>query len=237
MVFKTSSILTKLRSSWKVKVARPYFVDNGPISDDPSAFGYKTGWFAFKTEDQDALFSQLRLTEVKRSTWRDGLLVTSANPAKGTPVFVCPPFSGWSLVVVGFNLDSDSDSFRTMLCEMSDRFVEAQYFLSYRVSDVYVWQKASHGVLERAFSIAGGTVTQNHGATTSEELALGFPDISRLSPNDLNELEENNMFDRWLYGTEEDPLLVASIWSVNPSEIGTSVQAPSVTGYLAQLRL
>jgi hypothetical protein len=180
---------------------------------------------------------QLDLTQVRQATWRQGLGETDAYPPAGTPVFICPPISGWTLVVVGLNLDSDSAAFRTMLCALSKVFDDAQYFASYRVVDARVWQKARRGRMERAFSITDGAVTQNDGPTTREELALGFSDVSGLSPDALTNTNADNLQNRWLFGSEDDPLLVSGKWSVNPGEIGGSVTAPAFTGYLAQIRL
>jgi hypothetical protein len=90
--------------------------------------------------------------------------------------------------------------------------------------------------MERAFSIAGGTVTQNDGPTTREELALGFSDVPGLSPDALTDTAADDLQNRWLFGSADDPLLVSGKWSINPGEIGASVTPPAFTGYLAQIR-
>ncbi|MBB3384631.1 MULTISPECIES: hypothetical protein [unclassified Rhizobium] len=211
------------------------FGDDLATPDNPEPFGYKTGWLAISTSDTTAVIDQLGLTQVQAATWRRGLEETRAYPPKGVPVFVCPSINGWTLVVTGLNVDGDSEALRKTLCDLSNRFGDAQYFASYRVVNAQVWQRARHGAMERAFSVADGTVTLNFGAITRDEMDLGLPDISALTPEYLTKAS-NPLYDGWIFGSEDNPLLLAEKWSINPLKIGTDFATTPSTGYLAQMR-
>ncbi|MBB6485688.1 hypothetical protein [Rhizobium lusitanum] len=216
-------------------LAKRVFGQESAGADNPEPFGYKTGWLAISTSDTTAVIGQLELTQVQAATWRRGLEETHVYPPNGVPVFVCPPINGWTLIVTGLNVDGDSKALRKTLCDLSKRFGDAQYFASYRVVNAQVWQRARHGAMERAFSVADGTVTLNFGATTRDEMDLGLPEISALTPEYLTKASDP-LYDRWILGSEDNPSLLAEKWSINPLKIGTDFATTPSMGHLAQMR-
>lgn len=202
----------------------------------PQPFGYKTGWLAIKSSDTDAVIRHLGLSKVRPAAWRDLYTLTRKRGSDGQSVFVCPPMNGWTLVVTGLETNADLPEFMALLTDLSRSFGEAQYFLSYRVVDSRIWLRATDGVFKRGFASASGTVCQNFGKVTPEELDLGFLDITGQSIDDLNTTLGDDPENRWCYGDESDPLLVAGKWSINPEEIGTSFGLEPSSGLAGLMR-
>lgn len=235
MLFGRRTLFSIAWLSGLMFLAKRGFGEGSASPDNPEPFGYKTGWLAISTSDTASVIDQLGLTQVQVATWRRGFEEIYTYPAKGTPVFVCPPINSWTLVITGLNLDGDSEAFRKTLCNLSRRFGDAQYFVSYRVVSAQGWQRARNGAMERAFSVADGTVTLNFGATTRDELDLGLPDISTLTPEYLSKASEPS-YNRWIFGSEDNPSLLAEKWSINPLKIGTDFATTPSMGHLGQMR-
>ena len=148
------------------------------------------------------------------------------------PVFISPPVNGWTLVLGGLSFSADSQEriggIRRRLCELSNRFGEAQYFGSYRVVGYVAWYKASNGEVERGLSLADGTVFANEGATSQAELDIGCFDMSGMDEGEvldrIFEEEDFSLFD------EESPMKIAEIWSVNPLSLPLDGEAEPATG-------
>ncbi len=169
------------------------FFDQTP--DSPEGFGFKSSWFAVKTQEPKRVAETLGLADLQRANWASG--ITAAYSFNNKPngnkyVFISPPVSGWVLVVglalpypdrrtQGRNADIDR-RFSEMFGALVARFDEVQHFGSYRVVGFEAWARAKGGKIERSFCYADGEVYDNTGVQTSVEKLLKFPNLSGMSP-------------------------------------------------------
>lgn len=206
--------------------------------DLPQPFGYKSTWLAVRTENTRAVFDALKLSEEKAANWGTGVQFSYNRDFKEniTPVFVAPPVDGWTLVLTGLGLTSDTEEntayLERLLRELSHQFGECHYFGSYRVVGYVAWYKAINGMIIRGFSFADGSLFANSGAVTSAELDAGLFDITGMTEEALweavqsaeDEGKANFLFD------EETPMKIATGWSVNPLSFGVSEASEPATG-------
>lgn len=165
--------------------------------DSPDGFGFKSSWFAVKTQEPKRVAEILGLTDLQRANWASG--ITAAYSFNNKPngnkyVFISPPVTGWVLVV-GFALpypdrrsqgrNADIDSrFNAMFGALAASFDEVQFFGSYRVVDFEAWVRSKGGRIEREFCYADGEVYANVGPQTSVEKLLNFPNLSGMTPQE-----------------------------------------------------
>lgn len=178
---------------------------SNPRPDAPQGFGYKTAWFAVRTDDPHAVAQALRLRDVRPTTWSDG--VESAYTGH---VFITPPIGGWVLAA-GRSfapLGRAPEPCLAALRELSQRFGDAQYFATHRVVELCAWARAREGELQRAYCFTGET-----GETMWDEGARldGEPEID---PED--------------WPGEEDVMALAGRWSLDPTTIGALHLPPSL---------
>jgi hypothetical protein len=208
------------------------------IPDFPQPFGYKSTWLAVRTENTKAVFDALGLTQEVTANWQAGVQFSYNYDFKENivPVFVAPPVDGWTLVLTGLGLTSDTDEntadLERLLRQLSHRFGECQYFGSYRVVGYVAWYKAIDGMVTRGFSFADGSLFANSGPTSTAEFDAGLLDLTGMNEEALWQAIEsvddidkaNILFD------EETPMKVAGGWSVNPLSLGVSQGAVTATG-------
>jgi hypothetical protein len=164
--------------------------------DAPLSFGYKTNWFAVRSQDPAAVARALGLSELVVVNWANGLAAATVRPGatQAEPsVFISPPVDDW-VFVVGSSLpypdhkptrtDDEAQTdrrFDHLFTALAVKFPEVQFFGSYRTVGFNAWARARHARIERIFSYADGEVLANVGDQSTEERALKFPDLSGMS--------------------------------------------------------
>ena len=208
------------------------------IPDFPQPFGYKSTWLAVRTENTKAVFDALELSEEQTANWQTGVQFSYNRDFKENivPVFVAPPVDGWTLVLTGLGLTSDSEEntayLERLMGQLSHQFGECQYFGSYRVVGYLAWYKAIDGMVARGFSFADGSLFANSGPMTSAELDAGLFDIAGMTEEVLWEAVqsvEDEGKTNFLFN-EETPMKIATGWSVNPLSLGVSEGIEPATG-------
>jgi hypothetical protein len=224
--------------------------------DHPCDFGYKTQWFAIRTEEPEAVIAALELSDVRRANWASGLACAyELSDTTGTryAVFVTPPVNGWVLAVgKGLPALDEMDeggqrrcNFFSIFGKIASRFSEVQYFGTYRVVGYDAWFRARDGLIERGFSIADSQVYANIGRQTAEEWELGFLDLGergaeaagnyifesmeREDSTDTDEADKARLLPH-----EENTMALAGAWSIDPTTLA-SFALPASVGYLGYL--
>lgn len=222
--------------------------------DKPGPFGFKVSWFAVKASDPASVLDALELGEATPANWASGLEAAYGRSHKDDPwVFISPPLSGWVLVV-GFSLpypaiETHHDigrRFDVLFSRLMKRFDDVQFFGSYRVVGLVAWARALNGKPVRSFAFAD-EVMANFGEQTSEEMKLGFADLSGLSPSEACEkifriAEEQDAQQNALVASglsrrearararqngraipgEKDVIELAALWSIDPTQLPKS---------------
>jgi hypothetical protein len=206
-----------------MKAGRPPGWDDPKMMVPPEPFGYKTAWFAIRSQDRDAVAKALELQAAREVNWQYG--VQHANEYNEYLIFVAPPVNGWVLAV-GMPLVWEMDDYATeRITKLSGQFDEAQCFGSVRTSNSYTWARAKDGVLVRHFYDADGTHKES-GEYTEEEKTLG----AKFSDSSSAEFMEPDYWERKdVVGVEEQTVLqVAGLWSVDPSKLDQMGLAPAL---------
>ncbi len=206
--------------------------------DLPVPFGYKSVWFAVKSDDTLAVFDAFNLTSQLTANWETGVSFaydyTRQFKGKESPVFVAPPLEGWTLVLAGLNIAADSseniEKLRNLLNRLSEKFGEVQYFGSYRGADYVSWFKSLNGNIVRGFSYADGTLFANEGQTTQAELDIGYFDMTAMDETMFWDALQEDEEDGTYHFDEEDPMKIAEFWSVNPLSIDVGTGIVPATG-------
>lgn len=197
----------------------------------PGLFGYKTGWFAVRADDPEAVLHALGACLPKQVPFADGAGQVYGHrdpwsPGAPLPALVCPPQDGWVLVLLGLSVALDSPdgiaAITGSLSKLSGQFGAAQYFGSYRVVNYVAWARAEAGTLTRGFSMADGEVFLWHGAPDPAELAQRLP--MQDCPDGETFLDRVYAHDPDATGyeahpNEETPLRIAAAWSIDPASI------------------
>ena len=175
----------------------------------PINFGGKTTWCAVKCDDSESVAQAIFNGQYKSCDWIEGTI--RAYDIQGT--FVLPVINGWVLIH-GMEIPqpNNSDLFKLtedFINKLSAQFGEVQYFGSHRVVDFYCWAKSQNGQLIRLYLVGDAEEQAVKGKPTSIEKNLEFG--------------------------EEEVLLVAENWSVNPSTI-ESLKDIATSGFYGSLR-
>ena len=191
-----------------------------PAPDVPLAFGRKCAWLAIRSGSVLEVSLALKLARPQPANWAVGL-----ERADAGQVFVSPVVGEWVLAI-STQLPEAAASLETlqqMLIRLSQKFGEAQYFASHRVSAYHAWAKAQQGQIVRAYAFLGetGACLWNAGAATPEEVELNFDFAAETDPAQPAAWQAD----------EESVLAVARRWSVDP-QFATGAYAPGlgVTG-------
>jgi hypothetical protein len=197
------------------------FASNDPMSL-PEPFGWRTAWIAVRTAETELLAPELQLVNLRSCEWEEGLRETSD---KG--IFICPPVSGWTLIV-GLSLpDASNENTLPLIVRLSDAHHSAQYFGNHRVVEYYAWAKAERGRLVRAYAFLGdqGATPWDRGELTLEEHELGltFDDALPANHGDPHETALE-MLQRMKHNPpkfpkEHDVFALARKWSIDPTQI------------------
>ncbi|MBT3068770.1 hypothetical protein [Rhodoferax sp. U11-2br] len=189
-----AAVFTTIASMVQPAIADALF-DQTP--DSPEGFGFKSSWFAVKTQEPKRVAEILGLVDLQRANWASGIAAAysfNSKPNGNKYVFISPPVTGWVLVVglalpypdrrsQGRNANIDS-RFNAMFGALVANFDEVQFFGSYRVVGFEAWGRANGGRIEREFCYADGEVYANVGPQTSVEKLLKFPNLSGMTPQE-----------------------------------------------------
>lgn len=197
--------------------------------DLPVPFGYKTNWWAIRSESPDEVAEAIHLMGRHQANWENGI----EHAFEGHP-FVAPPLMGWILLVgvplVPVNPFKQRESEKpteeelSKMFMLSERFGEVQAFGSHRVVGYCLWAKAVNGQLHRGFGYLGerGETWWNEGDTATED-ELGLKFIDENSPEATSEDGEirESYFERedLDFPDEEHVIQMAAAWSLNPLEL------------------
>lgn len=198
-------------------------INDAGLLTPPMTFGFKTAWFAIRSEEVKAVARALQLQNVRPAGWNYG--IWHSIETDDYSIFVTPPIKGW-ILAVGVPVLYEADDHATeRMVELSRQFGEAQLFASMRVSSAYVWARARNGNLLRRFYEADGE-RQESGEPADEEKAMGLNFFNFASP----ESKEPGYWDRkdLVYLGEEHVLQMAARWSVDPSKLDQMGLGPAM---------
>lgn len=190
--------------------------DISQLEDDPIGFGYKTTWFAIKTNNQEQVANFLNLKDLKKANWKSGL-----DNSYNKQIFITPNIDNWILVVGNSLPSGDSDEsiekVKLLLEKLSREFGEAQFFSTHRVVEFHCWIKATNGAVDRIYSYLGesGENIEVSGKATNIEKKYNL--INYLSP----EAQQDSYIERedLIYPDEELVMTIAGDWSINPTTL------------------
>ena len=204
----------------------------GNNEDGPVSFGYKCMWFAIKSTDRDEVAKTLGLKKQVESNWQKGI-----KEAYGGAVFITPSIDGWSLAV-GWGLPHDDsvnglEEVTNLANVLSERFGEAQFFCTHRVTEYHCWLKSVNGQVARFYSYLGekGENITVSGLITKAEKKYNL--VNTFS----EEAQSEDYFEREdiVYPDEEMVMEIAGAWSVNPQMIENNKNIKG-TGLLGTLK-
>lgn len=184
--------------------------------DSPISFGYKTSWYAVKTNEYNKLIKIFGIKNTQSSNWEFGL-----NASYNKNLFITPQLNGW-IFIIGANLTcGDSkigvEKVKQKLIQLSSEFEHAYFFSSHRIVGFYNWGKAENGQIKRFYSHLDetGEVIEDYGEKTEVELTL-FSDSS--------------------YNIdEEDVLKVTANWCIPLNNLDEEFNAEKCLGIIGEL--
>lgn len=161
-----------------------------------SGFGFKLAWMAVATDDVAEVARFLAIRDARWLPWSPAVNMAYAGEAIG----VTPAIDGWVLVFGQEALRWHPEC--AIVAKCSQRFGEAHFFLTHRVSDAHHWSCWKDGKAVRSM-------------TSFDELeqtgeAVGIDEILVL-PKFRGE--------DWVHLDEQDVMRVAGEWSVDPSSL------------------
>lgn len=190
------------------------------IPDNPLAFGYKTIWFAVKSNDAAAVAAVFGDPNPQPCNWKTGIDRAYTLTLKQFG-FVTPPIDGWTLVV-GWKLPSadakgSEEAVLRLIDRLSKQFGEAQWFASQRVVEYHGWARSTHGRTTRHYSYVGdkGETLYSEGEPTAAE------------PAHLVDTRGTERADA-VVPTEETVMQIAAAWSIDPTTLEQRQLAPSL---------
>jgi len=170
-------------------------------------FGHKQAWLAVRDGDPDAVAAALGLRDLGPVSWRDGidLAYLTDDRLVLTPLLPGARGSRWLLVTGRWLLRKESTVDPTWLS--AELRSEVQFFATYRVGELHRWQRATDGVLVRAFEYLGeaGEVRDWRGDPDEVEASVGLPATLEHKTDVLV--------------SESDVMRVAGAWSIDPTEL------------------
>lgn len=196
------------------------------------SFGYKTAWFAARTDDATALAHVLGLHNPTPMPAQAA--TAAAYESQRGKAFITPALNGWTLAMSSDFLDLADGSpprFLELLRQASARLgTEVQFFASYRVVETHAWARAANGEVHRAYLYDGcsGETTLDLGPPTPQEIALDHRFFDPSSPAAQHDAYWQRTDLR--FPDEKDVVQVAGRWSIDPS-----VEKPMADGFLANL--
>jgi hypothetical protein len=187
-------------------------------------------WVAIRSADPQAVQAALGLHNPTPCSWTDGMARVSDRK-----LFISPPVNGWILVVGSLLTDpsDDVDACFRFLQRLSRQLGEVQFFSVNRAVGHHAWARFEGGRAVRGYAWAGETLW-NQGRKTWAERKLG------LRCYEYCEADTRSPFAQLERGRSnaEKVLLLASIWSLDPSSIDDSALADAfgIAGDLSRAR-
>ena len=205
-----------------------------PTPDGPMSWGaYKGNWYAFRSDDVEATLAHLGATIVRRANWTSGTAIAWLDNSPWT--FVPPAIGGW-VVVIGKEFlptynDAAMDGWMSRFAALSQHFGEVQFFASHRVSGSVQHAKAVNGGVVRIFDCQDSQIKE-WGDATEAELAVGYARWQKFKRDDQHVWQSGDPANVW-FGSEQLPFVIASGWSVDPSQYD-KMGLPPIVGYLVK---
>ena len=228
----------------------PPLVALSATPDKPESFGYKISWIAARDLTSRQMADVLELQNVLRANWTTGLAAahSSAPPFR---VFITPPISGWTLAIgrglpYPIDIEASDGSDRTigarfdaLLQRIKPHSPETLFFATHRGAGLDAWARMRGARIERVFAFCEQQVLANRGEQTTEEHALGLPDLGARDPPEADAFL-NDIYNAWSarraallatgtewekmetgagrgpYPDELDTLNLAAAWSIDP---------------------
>ena len=195
-----------------------------------SIFQCPNRWVAIRSANPQAVQTALGLHNPTPCSWTEGMAQGS-----GQKLFISPPVRGWILVVGSLLPEpgEDVDACFRFLQRLSRELGEVQFFSVNRAVGHHAWARFECGRAIRGYAWAGETLW-NQGRKTWAERKLS------LRCYDYCEGDTQNHFaqiERSRANTEKI-LLLASIWSLDPSSVDDSAltDALGIAGDLSQAK-
>ncbi|PYM15373.1 MAG: hypothetical protein DME18_04455 [Verrucomicrobia bacterium] len=187
-------------------------------------------WVAIQSANPQAVQAALGLHNPTPCSWTDGMARVSDQK-----LFISPPVDGW-ILVVGVLLPEpgeDVDVCFRFLQRLSRELGEVQYFSVNHAVGHHAWARFERGRAIRGYAWAGETLW-NQGRKTWAERKLGltcYDYCEGETGNHITELERSR-------ANTEKVLLLASIWSLDPSSIDDHALSDvlGIAGDLSQAR-
>ncbi len=173
----------------------------------PHSFGYKTNWFAIKSENRQSIIKSLNTKDkpVYKTNWKLGI-----EGAYDYFVFVSPVVEGWTLVVSSSIKELSENELKEELIQMSLDFGEVQIFGSHRVSAFGQFGKFIDGKPIRLFMFADGEVFEDTGDFTAIE--------QKILNENLNK-EDSKIHHAYILWDENNITKIAANWSIDPTAL------------------
>jgi hypothetical protein len=184
--------------------------------DSAVSFGYKTVWFAIKTDNKKRISEILKLKNSKECNWKVGIAESYYNS-----IYITPQIKEWTLVC-GMDLLNGNDKENLIFAKktikaLSEEFGEAQFFGSHRVVEYQSWMKAINGKIIRAYCYLGESAENLIVEGEPTDFEKQYKLINTLS----KEAQDDKYFERedLFYPDEEFVMKVAENWSINPTKL------------------
>ena len=204
------------------------FISKEPTN--PQSFGYKASWIVVKSKSIESVLKTIEYDQIVTTNWEIGVNSTFENR---TFKFISPPINNW-VIILGdkFNYVNTIE-LKSKLSRLSTVFGEAYYYSSFRGTGHASWAKYINGNEIRAFLIDDGNLFYSHGELEKEEFELIEKRRKEINHNDKEQIEFYEKLDyQNLLGTEDDVLMMARKWTINPMELHT-IQKKEL-GYLIE---
>jgi len=195
-----------------------------------SIFQCPNRWVAVRSANPQAVQAALGLHNPTPCSWIDGMARVSDQK-----LFISPPVNGWVLVVGSLLPEpaEDADACFRFLQRLSRELGEVQFFSVNRVVGHHAWARFECGRALRGYAWAGETLwNQGHKTWAERKLGLRCYDYCEGDArSQFAQLERSR-------ANAEKILLLASIWSLDPSSIDDSALADAfgIAGDLSRAR-
>src|SRR5437667_7362813 len=222
-----------MRKRNAAEVGRPGRPNGGPrgarIFQSP-IFHCPNRWLAVKGNNPQAVQKALGLHNPTPCSWTEGMARVSDQK-----LFISPPVNGWVLVVGSLlpEPSEDVDACFRFLQRLSRELGEVQFFSVNRAVGHHAWARFERGRALRGYAWAGETIwNQGHKTWAERKLALRCYDYCESNGRShFAQLERSR-------ANAEKVLLLASIWSLDPSSVDDSAltDAFGIAGDLSRAR-
>jgi hypothetical protein len=211
-------IMRAYANKTKNKTENRKFEINQIEIDSAISFGYKTSWFAVKTDNKNRIAEMLKLKNAQECNWKVGIKESYNNS-----IYITPQIKDWTLVCGISLLNGNGDDkenivfIKKIIKDLSDEFGEAQFFGSHRVVEYQSWMKAINGKIVRAYCYLGESAENLivEGEPTDIEKKYNLINTFSKEAQDDKYFEREDLF----YPDEEFVMKVAENWSVNPTKL------------------